>query len=125
VTASVVSDLSNWLNLLAYCFGAAGGSYVGMWLEARFIVSYSTVTIITRHAARASLTACVKLALVSRSRMGRGAMGQWTSYRSSVVNRDVHTLFELVHSISESAFIDVEPIRALSHGWVPGSSARR
>jgi len=125
VTASVVSDLSNWLNLLAYCFGAAGGSYVGMWLEARFIVSYSTVTIITRHASETIADRLREAGFGVTVTHGEGRDGAVDIIRSSVVNRDVHTLFELVHSISESAFIDVEPIRALSHGWVPGSSARR
>lgn len=125
VTASVVSDLTNWMNLLAYCLGAAVGSYIGMWFESRFIVSYSTVTIITRDANESITHALREAGFGVTVTHGEGRDGAVDIIRSSVINRDVHTLFELVHSISESAFIDVEPIRALSHGWVPGSSARR
>lgn len=125
VTASVVSDLTNWLNLLAYCLGAAVGSYVGMWLESRFIVSYSTVTIITREASERIAHTLREAGFGVTVTHGEGRDGAVEIIRSSVVNRDVHTLFELVRSLSESAFIDVEPIRALSRGWVPGSSARR
>src|SRR5262245_32249240 len=47
VMGQIVSDLTNITNLMAYCLGASAGSYVGMWLENRFIVSYSTLTVIT------------------------------------------------------------------------------
>ncbi|HEX2619553.1 MAG TPA: DUF5698 domain-containing protein [Phototrophicaceae bacterium] len=45
VIANVVKDLTNFVNLMAYCLGAAAGGYVGMALEARFITSYLVLNI--------------------------------------------------------------------------------
>jgi len=58
--ASVVTDMSNLSNLIAYCLGAAVGSYVGMVLEARFITHYRTINIVTK----SLLMRCVMVVLV-------------------------------------------------------------
>src|SRR5688572_11993953 len=47
--ASVVSDLTNAINMLAYCGGFAVGSYLGMIFESRFITSYMSVNVIMHH----------------------------------------------------------------------------
>jgi uncharacterized protein YebE (UPF0316 family) len=47
VIANVVKDLSNVLNMVAYCGGFAVGGYVGMAIEAHFLTTYMIATIIT------------------------------------------------------------------------------
>lgn len=125
VMASVVTDLSNWLNLGAYCFGAAVGSYVGMWLEARFVISYSTVTIITPNHSQEIAQALRDAGYGVTITQGEGRDGAVTLIRSSAMNRDVPRLIKVARSISDTAFIDVEAARALSRGWIPGGPPRR
>src|SRR5262245_12390356 len=52
VFANVVNDLTNFLNLMAYCGGFALGNYLGMLIEQRYITSYMTATIIVHEKGR-------------------------------------------------------------------------
>lgn len=125
VMASVVKDLNNWLNLGAYCFGAAAGSYLGQWLESRFVVSYSTVTIITRDHGAAIAQALRDASYGVTVTKGEGRDGEVDIIRSSTMNRDIPGLLRIVRSISDTAFLDVEAARTLSRGWIPGGPPRR
>ncbi|MCA9913949.1 MAG: hypothetical protein KC496_11395 [Anaerolineae bacterium] len=125
VMASVVNDLSNLLNLGAYCFGAAAGSYLGQWLESRFVVSYSTVTIITREQGREIVEALRSANFGVTVTKGEGRDGEVDIIRSSSINRDIPGLIRIVRSISETAFVDVEAARTMSRGWIPGGPPRR
>lgn len=125
VMAVVVTDLSNVLNLGAYCLGAAAGSYLGQWLEARFVVSYSTVTIITRDEGKDIVAALREANFGVTVTKGEGKDGEVDIIRSSSVNRDIPGMIRIVRSISEKAFVDVEAARTLSRGWVPGEPPRR
>jgi len=126
VMSLVVTDLSNVLNLGAYCFGAAAGSYLGQWLEARFVVSYSTVTIIARNEEGKEIVKALREANYGvTTTKGEGRDGEVDIIRSSSVNRDIPGLIRIVRSISETAFVDVEAARTLSRGWIPGGPPRR
>ncbi len=125
VMASVVNDLSNILNLGAYCFGAAAGSYLGQWLEARFVISYSTVTIITQDQGKEIAQALRDASYGVTVTRGEGRDGEVDIIRSSAVNRDIPKLIRIVRSISDTAFLDVEAARTLSRGWLPGGPPRR
>ncbi len=124
VIANIVRDLTDVANLLAYCLGASVGSYLGMWLETRFIVSYSTITIISQSLG-------TKIAEVLRENnygatitKGEGRDGQVDIIRSTTVNRDIPLLVSIVHSINSEAFIDVESAQSLYRGWIPGGPPR-
>ncbi len=125
VMAYVVTDLGNWLNLGAYCFGAAAGSYLGQWLESRFVISYSTVTIITRERGKEIAETLRDAGFGATSSKGEGRDGEVDIIRSSARNRDVPGIIRIVRSISETAFVDVEAARTLSRGWIPGGPPRR
>lgn len=125
VIAQVVSDLTNIINLLAYCLGAAVGSYLGMWIEGRFVTSYSTVTIITHEKGSEIAELLRDNSFGVTVTKGEGRDGHVDIIRSSVVTRDLPSLVRLVHSIYEQAFIDVEAARNLYRGWLPGGPPRR
>ena len=125
VMGQIVNDLENVTNLMAYCLGASAGSYVGMWLEARFIKSYSTVTVITHEKGKeitASLHSHNYGATLSR---GEGRDGDVAIIRSSVLSRDVPKVIEIIREIHPDAFIDVEAVKTIQRGWLPGSNGYR
>lgn len=125
VMGSVVTDLTNVLNLFAFCMGAAGGSYLGMWLEAKFVVSYSTVTIITNRQGDEIAELLRENNYGVTQTEGRGRNGPVAILRSSTINRDLPTLLDLVLAINPDAFIEIESARSLRRGWIPGGPARR
>jgi uncharacterized protein YebE (UPF0316 family) len=121
VTANVVTDLTNIINLLAYCLGASFGSYTGMLLETRLFTSYSTITIITHERGKEVATALRQAGFGATVTTGEGRDGQVTMIRSSALNRDVQKLLDVVRTVQPEAFIEVEAARALIRGWIPGN----
>lgn len=125
VMAQVLKDITDMINLIAYCLGAAVGSYLGQWIESKIIVSYSTVTII---AAEHGIELAEKIraanygATVSK---GEGRDGEVTIIRSTIVNKNIPHFITTVHDINPDAFIDVEAARRLYRGWIPGSPPGR
>lgn len=125
VIARVVQDLSDVVSLLAYCLGASVGSYIGMWLETKFIVSYSTITIITQEKGKEIADALRERNYGATLSKGEGRDGDVDIVRSSTVNKDIPLLITTVQSINPDAFIDIEAARTLHRGWIPGGPARR
>lgn len=125
VIARVVQDLGNFMSLLAYCLGASVGSYVGMWLETKFIVSYSTVTIITHHDGANIADALRSYNYGVTVTKGEGRDGQVDIIRSTTVNKDIALLVSIVQDINHNAFIDVEGVRTPYRGWIPGGPPRK
>jgi uncharacterized protein YebE (UPF0316 family) len=118
VIAKVVTDLENILNLMAYCLGAAVGSYIGIMLEARLITSYRTVNIIAQKLGH-------ELAQVLRDSdfgvteaIGEGLDGTVTILRCVVIHRDVPKLLQLTRRINPDAFISIEEARIVRQGYV-------
>jgi uncharacterized protein YebE (UPF0316 family) len=125
VMASVVTDLSNIANLMAYCLGAAIGSYVGMSLEAHFITSYSSVNIITNLGGNMLAEKLREHGFGVTVTHGEGRDGQVDILRSSANNRDVPLLLDIVNYTQPDAFVQVDSTRAIRRGWIPGGPPRR
>jgi uncharacterized protein YebE (UPF0316 family) len=118
VISSVVKDLSNVLNLMAYCGGFAVGNYVAMWLETRFLTTYMIVTVITRSQGH-------ELAEILRTKgfgvtetRGEGRNGEVAMLRSVVTHRDIPALIASIRGIVPDAFIAVSEARTVQRGWV-------
>lgn len=125
VMASVVTDLGNVANLIAYCMGAAVGSYTGMFLESRFITSYSTVNIITQKEAKPLAEHLRQCGYGVTVTQGEGREGMVYILRSSTVNRDIPRLLQLVQDKDASAFVQVDSARVVRRGWIPGAMPGR
>lgn len=124
VIGNIVKDLDNFLNLMAYCFGAAAGGWVGMEIERRYITSYLVVNVISEKAHQ--------MALVLRDRgygvtetQGEGRSGPVTMLRSVVENRDLPDVLRIIRDIEQEAFIAVEEARAIQRGWLRAGLHRR
>lgn len=122
--AGVVADLSNLLNLAAFCLGASVGSYFGMWLESKFVRSYSTVQVITGilgHELAEHLRA--RGFGVTETR-GTGRDGEVTIVRSTVMSKEVPRIIHEIRSILPNAFIEVETARTIQRGFIAGLTPR-
>lgn len=120
VISSIVTDLSNMVNLFAFCFGAAIGSYVGMWLEARFIRTYSTVQAVTRDDGSALAERLRTNGYGVTHTQGMGREGIVGIVRSTVNSKDVPQLLTEIRSVNPAAFIEVETARTIQRGYMPG-----
>ena len=118
VFANVVNDLSNFLNLMAYCGGFALGNYLGMIIEQRYITSYMTATIIVHEKGREIAWALRDSGYGVTETLGEGRDSTVTMLRSVLAQRDVPEMLSVVREIHPEAFVSVEEARAIHKGWV-------
>lgn len=118
VISSVVKDLGNWPNMLAYCGGFAVGGYVGMAIEARFITSYVVAMIITQSKGHEIAVALREKGFGVTETVGEGRDSQVVMLRSVIQRRDVADLSRTACSIQPDAFVSVVEARAIEHGWL-------
>lgn len=125
VIAKVVSDLSDMVILMSYCLGAAVGSYVGMMIEARFVTSYSTVTIIARKNGKEIADKLREAQFGCTMTKGEGRDGEVAIVHSSLISRQVPRLIEIVQEVNPDAFIDISSVSNVHRGWIPAMPPRK
>lgn len=115
----VVNDLSQWHALLAYCFGTAVGSVVGMMIESRFIESYVKISI-------ATLRDGTVLAGKLRAK-GYGATlthgigkdgGEVILIQCITVQQNTEDVIATARATNPRAFITVEEAQSVYRGWL-------
>jgi len=118
VTANVVTDLSNLLNLAAYCGGFALGIYVGMIIETRYVVSYIRVNIITQIGGHEIAVNLREHGYGVTEMQGQGGSGEVTMITSVVQRVDTGKVVSVAQQINPKAFITMEEARQVRHGWL-------
>lgn len=124
VIARVVSDLSDMVVLMAYCLGASAGSYLGMVIEARFVTSYSNVTIIAPKFGKEIAKKLHESRFGCTMTKGEGRDGEVAILHTSLLSRQVPHLIELVQEVNPDAFIDISSVSNVHRGWIPGTNSR-
>ncbi len=118
VIANVVKDLSNFLNLMAYCGGFSLGNYLGMVIEQRYITSYMTATVIAQEKGHEIALALRDHGYGVTETVGEGRDGTVTMLRSVILQRDIPNLLKVVRQVYPDAFVSVEEARTIHKGWV-------
>jgi uncharacterized protein YebE (UPF0316 family) len=118
VTANVITDMSNLLNLMAYCGGFAIGIWVGMIIEARFVTSYVKVNIITRDNGHDMAVKLRESGYGVTEIRGEGGTGEVAMLNSVIYRVDVPNVLKLVYAINPKAFVTLEEARSVQHGYL-------
>lgn len=118
VIADVVQDLNNIPNLIAYCFGAGFGSWVGMALEAKLIRSYTIVNVFANQDGLEITEALRQAGYGVTTTISQGRDGEVLTLRSVIDRRQVKTFMKTVHQINPNAFIAIEEARGVTRGWL-------
>jgi len=111
---SVLDNLENWINILAYALGFGVGSVAGMWLEERLAVGYIHMRVISANHG-------IELAHILRDEgfavtefEGRGRDGAVGMLSLSVKRKNAKKVRALVEHNDENAFVtseDLQPVR--------------
>ncbi len=115
---SVVTQLDNVWNLIAYCAGFATGTYLGMMLESRFITNFITVNVVSPHKAHQIAEAVRDAGFGATESWGQGAEGLVGAVRVVIRRRDVQKVIEIVNRVDPAAFITLDETRAVRHGYL-------
>jgi len=116
--AGVATDLSNLLNLFAYCAGFAAGNWVGMWIEARYIVSYVRVNIFAKEKGHEIAVALREKGFGVTESVGEGLEGRVEWLHSIATRRDAPGIIDTVNSINPAAFTFLEEARSVQRGTI-------
>lgn len=114
----VVNELNNIWNLMAYSGGFAVGTYVGMMIEARFIVNFVTVTAVSAHDSHKIADAIREAGHGATEAWGQGADGLVGSVRTVLRRREVQRVVKVINEIDPDAFVTMDETRAVRHGYV-------
>jgi uncharacterized protein YebE (UPF0316 family) len=118
VTASIVTDLSNVLNMVAYCGGFSLGIYVGMVLDRRYVVTYVRLNIITKEHGREIATALRELGYGVTEVDAVGGSGGVSMLNSVMSRRDSAHALKAIYKVNPEAFVTLEEARSVQHGWM-------
>jgi uncharacterized protein YebE (UPF0316 family) len=117
VFASVLENLDNILNLVAYSAGFATGNVVGMWLEKRLAIGFAEVRVISSKWGSAIMDALRECDYAVTEIPARGKDGMVTVLTCSVLRKNVPEVKTLVRSVDEEAFITTEDIYSVRRGF--------
>ncbi len=121
---SVVSQLDNLWNLIAYCLGFAVGTYIGMLLEARFVTNFATVNVVSAQCAHQIAERVRKAGFGATEMTGQGVSGLVGAVRIVVRHRDIQRVIDCVNEVDPRAFITLDETRAVRHGYLPDGRSR-
>lgn len=115
--SSVLGNLDNPLNVIAYASGFATGSVVGIMLEEKLAIGYTHMRIISPRLGDA-------LAQVLRSEgyavteiPGRGKDGTVNILSVSILRKNTDKVSDLVQQTDPEAFVTREEVRAVRRGF--------
>jgi uncharacterized protein YebE (UPF0316 family) len=117
VLTTVIQDLTNLPNLLAYAGGFASGNVAGMWVEERIAVGYVHLRVVSplRGAAVAEGLRAEGYAVTEIS--GRGRDGTVSVLDVSVQRRHAKKVRRIVEKLDENAFITSENLQPVRRGY--------
>jgi uncharacterized protein YebE (UPF0316 family) len=114
---SVLANLDNPLNLLAYAAGFATGSVVGLTIEERLAVGFGHLRVISSHRGAAVAEAVRQAGYAVTELAGRGKDGTVSVLTCSVRRRDLTGVQRTIAQIDPEAFVAVQDVTPLHRGF--------
>jgi uncharacterized protein YebE (UPF0316 family) len=115
--SSVLSNLSNLLNVIGYAAGFATGNVVGMLIEERLAIGHINLSIVSPNLGTAIADRLRDEGYAITEIPARGKNGVVTLLNSSVLRRSVHHVRGVVNEIDPEAFITAEDVRPVWRGF--------
>jgi uncharacterized protein YebE (UPF0316 family) len=113
---TVLSNLTNLLNVIGYAAGFATGNVVGMLIEERLAIGHVLLNIISPRRGTAIAERLRQDGFAVTEIPARGRDGMVTLLSCSVLRKRVEEVRKTVNEIDENAFITADDIRPLRRG---------
>lgn len=115
--SSVLSNLDNFLNTIAYAAGFATGNVVGLMIEGKIALGFLQLQIISssRGAAIAEVLRDKGYAVTEVA--GRGRDGMVSVLYASVLRKNLNKVHEIVQQVDEDSFITAENLSPVRRGF--------
>jgi uncharacterized protein YebE (UPF0316 family) len=115
--SSVINDLNNILNIVAYAGGFASGNTLGIYLEGRLALGFINVRVVSPKRGSALVERLRKEGFAVTEIPARGKDGAVSLLNASVRRRDLIKVRKIVEAVDEKAFITGEEMRPLGRGF--------
>jgi uncharacterized protein YebE (UPF0316 family) len=114
---SVLNNLENLLNIIAYAGGFATGNVIGMAIEERLAIGHAHMRIISSGKGSAILETIRKAGYAATEIPGRGKDGTVTIISCSIKRKHIAKIQKEISQIDQNAFVTVEEIRPIHRGY--------
>jgi len=114
---SVLNNLDNLLNIIAYAGGFATGNVVGMIIEERLAVGHAHLRVISSRMGSAIVEAIRNEGYAATEISGRGRDGTVTIINCSIKRSHISKIQNQISQIDQDAFITLEDIRPIHRGF--------
>ncbi|MBN1536603.1 MAG: DUF2179 domain-containing protein [Anaerolineales bacterium] len=115
--SSVLSNLSNPLNMIGYALGFATGNVVGMFIEEKMAIGLVHIRIISPHLGNAVADKLRQEGFALTEIPGRGKDGMVTVLYCSVIRKGIQRVVNLIEEIDAEAFITIDDVRLARRGF--------
>lgn len=115
--SSVLSNLSNFLNVIGYAAGFATGNVVGMLIEERLAIGHINLSIVSPNLGSAIANRLRDEGFAITEIPARGRDGAVTLLNSSVLRKNVNNVRKIVNDIDPAAFITAEDVHPVRRGF--------
>jgi uncharacterized protein YebE (UPF0316 family) len=114
--ASVLQNLDNPINLIAFAAGFATGIVVGMMIEERLAIGHIQMNIVSPSRGSAVAEKLRHEGYAITEIPARGKDGMVTMLSCGVLRRNVRKVITLVNQVDQNAFITTEDLRPVRRG---------
>jgi uncharacterized protein YebE (UPF0316 family) len=114
---SVLSNLDNWLYIVAYAAGFATGGVVGMWIEERLAIGFAHLQIISPTRGVVTAQKLRENGFAVTEIPARGKDGMVSILNLSVRRKQVLTVEQIVNDCDQAAFVTLEDVRPMRRGF--------
>lgn len=113
----VVNDLNNILNIIGYAAGFATGSVVGIAIENRIAIGFSSLNIISRQRGQVVAESLRNANYAVTEIPARGKDGSVSLLTCSIRRKELKEVKKLILKADPEAFITVEDINPIQRGY--------
>ncbi len=115
--SSVLRNLDNPLNVVAYASGFATGSVVGIMLEEKLAIGYTHMSIVSPRRGDALAQVLRNEGYAVTEIPGRGKDGTVNILSVSILRKNIDKVSDLVQQTDPEAFVTREEVRAVRRGF--------
>lgn len=115
VIGSIMQNLDNWLNIIAYAAGFAAGNLVGLIIEERVAMGVVRVQIITKKPAFELIDKLIEEKYGITHHEAQGANGNVNIIYSIINRKKLKNFVEIIRSFNPKAFYTVEDVKFVSN----------
>ncbi len=117
--SQIMQHLTNITYYLAYAFGFATGTYVGIFIEEKMAIGKVIIRIITKKDATELVENFRNTGYGVTIFNGQGATGQVKLIYMTVERKDIDDILKMINKFNPKAFFSVEEVRLAKEGTFP------